>query len=262
MIALPDAIAERISQEAYTLDTIGQSGSSVCMFRDKVLKIQPQRKDARREAAMLNWLQGKLPVPRILAHEVTEAQDFLLMSRISGRMACDPYWMEQPQALTRQLAKGLKQLWQVDISRCPADQSPASKLADAQRQVDFGLVDLDNVQPDTFGDGGFRDPGELLQWLKDHKPEYVPVLSHGDFCLPNVFFGDDGSVAYIDLGRSGVGDKWCDIALCWRSLRDNFSGIYDGTVYPGYDPMMLFEALELEPDWEKIRYYILMDELF
>ena len=32
--------------------------------------------------------------------------------------------------------------------------------------------------------------------------------------------------------------------------------------HEGYDDMLLFRELCLEPDWEKIRYYILLDELF
>ena len=33
-------------------------------------------------------------------------------------------------------------------------------------------------------------------------------------------------------------------------------------IYQDCKPELLFEALEIEPDWERIRYYILLDELF
>ena len=68
---------------------------------------------------------------------------------------------------------------------------------------------------------------------------------------------------YIDLGRTGIADKWCDIALCYRDLSNDFGGLYyGGRAHEGYDDMLLFRELCLEPDWEKIRYYILLDELF
>ena len=90
--------------------------------------------------------------------------------------------------------------------------------------------------------------------------EYEPVLSHGDFCLPNIFI-DHGKIGgFIDLGDTGVGDKWQDIALCYRSLKYNAAGYYGGKVYPDVRPEMLFDALGITPDWEKIRYYILLDE--
>ena len=121
---------------------------------------------------------------------------------------------------------------------------------------------MDNVEPSTFGEGGFKNPEQLLRWLEDNKPEYEPVLSHGDFCLPNLFLEDDSISGFIDLGDTAIGDKWRDIALCYRSLRWNAEGAYGGNVYPDVESMKLFEALGIEPNMEKIRYYILLDELF
>lgn len=88
------------------------------------------------------------------------------------------------------------------------------------------------------------------------------MISHGDFCLPNVFVNDAGLTGLIDLGKSGTADKCQDIALCYRSLSNNYSGAYDGIKYPGFQDEMLFDALEISPDRELIRYYILLDELF
>ena len=88
-----------------------------------------------------------------------------------------------------------------------------------------------------------------------------PALSHGDFCLPNVFFNDGAVSGYLDLGFCAVADRYQDIALCYRSLSHNADGSY-GPVYPNVRPEKLFDALQVKPDWEKIRYYILLDELF
>lgn len=170
--------------------------------------------------------------------------------------------MRNPLLQARLLSAGLRQLWSVDISACPADWRLREKLAAARYNVEHGLVDLENVEPDTFGENGFRDPEELLQWLYDNQPEEELVLSHGDYCLPNIFGMGEEPAGFIDLGRSGIADKWCDIALCYRSLSANYSGRYCGGIYSDYDDMLLFRELGIEPDWEKIRYYILLDELF
>ncbi len=262
MIALPESIARLIGGEEYTLDGIGLSGSSVLLFSDKVLKIQPLCPGARQSASILGWLQGKLPVPRLLAYAEEDGNAYLLMSRIPGEMACTDRYLSSPERMTALLAQGLKQLWEVDIQDCPVDQRLDRKLKAARYQVEHGLVDLDNVQPDTFGPGGFRDPEALLRWLEENRPEEEPVLSHGDFCLPNIFFDGDVFSGYIDLDRCGVADKWCDIALCCRSLRNNCNGSYGGPCYQGMDEGVLFQALGIAPDEEKLRYYILLDELF
>ena len=102
---------------------------------------------------------------------------------------------------------------------------------------------------------------EILSWLEENKPDCQRVLTHGDFCLPNVFLENGAFSGFLDLGRSGFGDRWTDIAILWRSLRDNFGGHY-GEAVPGFDPDELFVALGIEKDEKRLRYYLLMDELF
>lgn len=259
---LPEGIRALVSDELYKMDDIGLSNSSVLLFHDKVLKVQEYNEEAVNECRMMTWLKGKLPVPRILACETADNLSYLLMDKCSGSMACEEEYMQNPLKQAGLLAEGLKKLWSVAISECPSDWRLKNKLARARYNIEHDLVDLDNVEPETFGKNGFKDPGELLQWLWDHQPSEELVLSHGDYCLPNVFGTGEEVSGYIDLGRSGVADKWCDIALCYRSLSSNYSGRYHGKKYSGYDDLLLFKELGIKPDWEKIRYYILLDELF
>ena len=206
---------------------------------------------------MMKWLEGKIPVPKVIAYEKDDEYQYLLMSRVSGKMSCDKYYLEHPKELLDILAKALKMLWNIDVSDCPRSRNIEVELSEAKYRVENNLVDMDNVEPTTFGKDGFENPRALLNWLYENKPDYEPVLSHGDFCLPNIFIEDGRVSGFIDLGDTGIGDKWRDIALCYRSLKHNFDGSYGD-----FDPDMLFEALEIEPDWEKLRYYILLDELF
>lgn len=259
---LPEKIQKLTAGETYQADNIGMSDSSVLLFRDKVLKIQPCGREAETEYRMMLWLRGKLPVPQAFAYEISGQKSYLLMSRCSGRMACDETYMRDPELLVKLLANGLKRLWSVSVADCPADWRLEKKLEQAREIIERGLVDMDNVEPETFGEKGFRDPEALLQWLYDHRPKEELVLSHGDYCLPNLFGEGTEPVGYIDLGKTGVADKWCDIALCYRSLLHNAGGKYCGAAYEGFDGQLLFKELGIEPDWEKIRYYTLLDELF
>jgi len=260
---LPKNLHSLLLDQPYTQDDIGMSGSQILIFSDKVLKIQPETVETQAEYEILAWLQGKLPVPECLYHKVENGISYLLMSRVKGDMSCAKNYMEDPKALTGALAKALRMLWKVDISDCPVQWTLKHKLSEAKDLVERGEVDVENTEPETFGENGFRDPEELLQWLVDHQPEEDLVMSHGDFCLPNIFLEHGHVSGFIDLGRAGVADRWQDIALCYRSLIHNYTGRYsDGVVYEDFRPELLFEALEIEPDWEKLRYYILLDELF
>ena len=217
-IGLPREIIRHISGQKYSIDEIGMSNSTVMVFEDKVLKIQPETEETKKELIMLEWLAGKLPVPKQICHVSEQGRSYLLMSKIKGKMSCTDEYMENPKLLVSILAQSLKRLWEIDIAECPV-----------RREL--------------------NKPGEEL------------VFSHGDFCMPNIFIQNGELAGYIDLGRSGVADKWQDIALCYRSLKDNFSGKYATKIYEEFDPNLLFEELGVEPDWNKINYYMLLDEL-
>lgn len=261
MLNIPNSIKNIIDNQKYEVDNVGMSSSNILLFPDKVLKIQNVCEEADNELQAMQWLEGRLSVPKVIAHEKENRKNYLLMTKAAGKMACDESYMNNPERLTSLLAQALKTLWQVDISDCPLDWSLDRKLKAAQNAVENNLVDTENVESDTYGENGFKDPEDLLRWLKVNRPEEEKVLSHGDFCLPNVYI-ENNTFTYIDLGRTGIADRWCDIALCYRSLLHNYSGKYGGKAYPKYDPNMIFNELGLVPDWKKIRYYILLDELF
>lgn len=258
---LPRAIQEAVRGQSFTQNTVGLSGAGVLMFEDMVLKMAPDDQTFRREAQMMTWLQDKLPVPNVLHNVVENGTRFLLMSRLPGLMSCDERYMTRPHVLTRLLAEGLKTLWRVDIRDCPCRFSLDDRLLLAEDNVRHGRCEVELVEPDTYGPEGFKDPAHLLQWLKDHRPTEDLVLSHGDFCLPNLFLQEDKVSGYLDLGFCAVADRYQDIALCYRSLLHNADGTY-GPVYPNLHPGGLFDALGITPDWEKVRYYRLLDELF
>lgn len=253
---LPSAIKEIVQARPYTQDTIGMSGAAILLYPDMVLKIQPESEESRRERTTMSWLSGKLPVPKILYAEAFGGISYLLMSRLPGTMSCDASMLCQPKQTVDCLAQGLKRLWQVDPTGCPAPNILDDKLREAERRVANGLCSMQDVEPGTYGPDGFSSPAALLTWLTKNRPQETPVFSHGDYCLPNIFVKDFRISGFLDFGRSGISDPYQDIALCYRSLLHNFQGNL------AFRPALLFEALELEPDWNKIRYYILLDELF
>ncbi len=262
-IWLPDEIKCIVRGKPYEENNIGMSDSQVFMFEDMVLKIQAASEEADNEARVSRWLKDRIPVPRIAAYCTAGKRAYCLMSRIYGKMLCDEVYMTNPQKLLDIVTQALQMLWSVDISDCPCDNSLSVKLAMAGHNVENGKVDLDNVEPETFGENGFSSPAELLRWLENNRPEEDSAFSHGDFCLPNLFADKDKVTGFIDLGKMGIADRWQDIALCYRSLKHNFEGKYNGgKLYEGYYPEMLFEKLGVKPDWEKLKYYILLDELF
>ena len=261
-IRLPAGIEKEIRGERFREETIGASGARVLIGEETVLKIGPAGEESKREARILAWLEGKLSAPRLLAREEAEGMAYTLMTRVKGRMLCDPCYLRDPQLLTRLLAQALEQLAAIGTEDCPADRGLDTALAEARRRVERGLVDPMTCEPGTFGPRGFRDPAALLAWLETNRPEEEPCFTHGDLCLPNILAEGERLSGFIDCAGMGIADRWQDLALCLRSLRKNLGGAYGGPVYGGYDPGGLLGALGLTPDAEKNRYYLLLDELF
>ena len=261
-LQIPSKIKLLIDKKTYTVDDIGMSGNQVLIFEDMVLKIADSSTSMAEQVQMMQWLEGKIPVPQVLEYEEKHGKCYLLMTKMGGEMSCNTYYLEHPIILLEALACGLKMLWEVDVRECPRMRDLDEVLKEARMQVKNNMVDLDNVEPTTFGEGGFESPRHLLEWLESNRPPFEPVFSHGDYCLPNVFLENGQIKGFIDLDKAGIGDKWNDIALCYRSLKHNFDGSYGGKVFEDFNPEMLFETLGIEPDWEKINYNLLLDELF
>ena len=259
---LPEQLNKWIGSQCPEEDSVGLSVSSVLLYPDCVLKISPSGDGSRTEAAMMRWLRGKLPVPEVIEYLSQDGKDYLLMERLPGEMSCSPRLEKDPKKLVSLLASALKMWWSVDPAGCPSDQTLDIKLKYAEENVLSGYASTENTQPDTYGPNGFESPRHLLEWLKNNRPEEDLIATHGDFCLPNLYFSGDTLTGFLDLSRSGVSDRWQDIALCWRSLQDNLNGRYASVPLEEHYEDLLFEYLGIEKDEKKLRYYILLDELF
>ena len=258
MMNFPASIASLVGSGPYREENIGMSGAGVLLFEDYVLKIRPEGGPDTGDTEVLRWLHGRLPVPEVAAHEIRDGKDWLLMTRIRGKMLSDSSVMENTGLLLDCMAEALHALWAVPVSECPFDRTDCP--ARAEQAFRSGRFDPSNTEPETFGPDGFESPQALVDWLKTHQPPCDRVLSHGDFCLPNLFTDGRRFTGFIDVGDTGIGDRWMDLALGWRSLKHNSNGYY-GRTYP-IDPDDLFRAAGVPKDEEKLRYYLLLDELF
>ena len=158
---LEQAIIETIKYrpdlfDAFKGEGIGLSGAKVILFDDYILKIQKQSAQSEREVVAIKWLNGKLPVPEVLYAEQKDGLSYLLMSRLKGRMLCDPRILHNRNRLMKTAAAALKMLWQVDISDCPfLEEGKGSRDA----VLSHGDLCLPNILADNSGITGFLDWG-------------------------------------------------------------------------------------------------------
>ncbi len=260
-IVLPEKIIELVGSKDFNIETIGMSDSKVITFDDMVLKIENHNEVIDSTIDMMSWLNDKVPIPKIIHYEVADGKSYLLMSKIRGKMCCDKYYMDHSKEMVHLLADGLKMLWSIGISDCKRQFKLDMDLCKAREKVESHRINAKRFELEAYERNRFENPEQLLRWLEENRPDYEPVLSHGDYCLPNIFIAGGRISGLIDLGYTGVADKYRDIATCYRSLKNNFNGSYGGKVYNDFNPDILFEELGLDLNWEKLKYYMMLDVL-
>lgn len=250
---LPNKLEKILAGMHFEADKEGMSKAKVikCFDMDKsyYLKIEKVNDEVIREYEMYQWLYGKLSVPKVIYRVIEDDISYMLIENAKGQMLEDEAYRKTPERLVHLAAIGIKKLQSVDITECNFNSRIEGKLEKAKYRIDHNLIGRVDRNKYTEGLETSRD---VFNYLLRNKPVEQLVFTHGDYCFNNYFTDGKDITSFIDLGRAGVGDLYQDIALCVRELMDFDSRYTD----------MLFEELEIKPDYAKIKYYILLDELF
>ena len=257
-----DKLTEILDGYSCEKDAIGESSAKVYRYHKDdsafYLKIAPANDIFRREHEILTWLDGKLPVPKIKYWHEQDGLAYLLMTEAPGKLALDypKDELQKPYKSTiKAMAEGLLMLQSIDISNCPFNYSLDAKLANMLHNIENNLVDMDEWHERT----GFDTPINLYSWLISNKPSEEICFTHDDYTPENIFIDGKTLTCLIDVGDCGLADRYRDIALCVRSIKIHLGDMGQEEINKHVD--LLFKYLEIEPDWTKIKYYTLLDEL-
>lgn len=189
------------------------------------VKVAPPHPEAdlHCEAAKLRWAARYLTVPHVLGVGRDGALAWLHTSGLSGRSAVDPHWMAHPRPAVRAIATGLRAMHdRLPVDSCPYTWSVPSRLSCLSESASRGLPE--------------PPPVDKL------------VVCHGDACAPNTLIDDDGQwCGHVDFGDLGIADRWADLAVAEWSLGFNYGGQWRTD---------FFEAYGIEPDEERLAYYL------
>ena len=205
LTTLPTGLRQLLQAGHFVPDSVGCSSAAVYRINGlpqvgvAYLKIMESVSgdDLLREKQILDWLQGRLPVPRVLYFEQVGQLQYLLLSAIPGRSAESEVYLSgsAAQGMVRALARGLRQIHALGISDCPFPRHLHITLAEAQQRVEQGLVDTADFNPENSE----RSPADILQELQNRRPRNDDlVFTHGDYCLPNIILQGDSLSGFID----------------------------------------------------------------
>ncbi|KAA6215329.1 aminoglycoside 3'-phosphotransferase [Streptomyces albofaciens JCM 4342] len=170
------------------------------------------------EAERLVWLAEEgIPVPRVVESGGDGEVTWLVTEAVPGRPAAARWPRQQRQDVAVALAGLARSLHGLDRERCPFDRSLAVTVPQAARAVAEGSVDLTDLDEERAGWSGER----LLAELERTRPATEDlVVCHGDLCPDNVLLDPRTCevTGLIDVGRAGLADRHCDLALTLREL--------------------------------------------
>lgn len=208
--------------------------------------------DVKREMEVLEWVKGKFSVPSVVFYEEYGDYNFLITKEAEGREILDPNTFNL-ENIVDVFVQSIKKIQSIDITNCPFDSSITIRT----KELEF-LKENELLAINDFHEGNipFKRPDDLIDYLSKNKPKEDFVFSHGDIDA-NLFIENGNLKSIIDWGRAGLADKWLDIAFCVRSIKEDFK-TNDKNRYLNH----FFEKLEIFPNWDKINYFLYLDELF
>jgi aminoglycoside phosphotransferase len=263
---LPPPIADLGTGARWSVVQVAPTGATVWRL-DRTggaavyLKVAPEAAGAagrlRREEERLGWLSDLAGAALALPAVVASATDpetgdhYLALTEVPGLHAGRAETRGDAESLIGALAAGLRALHELPATTGPAVTTVDDLLARAGARVEEDLVDPRRFEPLHAR----YTPGQLHQHLITLRPPGPedPVVVHGDPRLDNTLVRDGRVSGYVGLSRSGVADRYLDLAIVARELAKYVSPHALGPFFAAYG----IDA----PDVRKVDFYLLLDEL-
>ncbi len=157
---------------------------------------------------------------------------------------------ESREAVVEALALFLQRLHAIPLSDCPFTSRYAVRMAHAEQRLKAGLVETEDFDAERAGWSADQLWAALTAMLPISEDL---VVTHGDYSLNNMLLVDGVVQGCIDLGRAGIADRYQDLAILWNCL---------GEFGPSLQTH-LFKCYGIaQPDLAKLRFHLMLDELF
>lgn len=203
------------------------------------------------EYDLLKWLKGKISVPDVVYHSNNSEYEFLLLTEIPGKVSYEVFSKSDIENNLKVLAKGLQIFHALPIAGCPNEIDINKMIQHAKERLEQGLINNENFDVRWK----YKTPNELFEDIKRLKPKEIDkVVTHGDYCLPNVLIKSNELSGFVDLGSAGINDRYYDLAAISWSISYNF-----GQKWLPY----FFEQYGInydEIDRERILFYQMLNE--
>ncbi len=209
--------------------------------------------DLADEAKRLQWCGGRIPLrtPAVVEQAGNGNVSWLVMEEVPGEPLHRLKGSVPPAELAACAGSALQAFHLQSHEGCPWSARAPDLLDRAAERVRQGNIVRER---DFHVEHSHLTCEEALSLLSSDIPEGSMVLTHGDFCFPNILVDalSRGLSGVVDLGGVAVGDPWWDLAVASWSVTWNLG--------PGHEDTF-FAAYGVQPDRERIAWYRLAYDL-
>lgn len=188
-------------------------------------------------------------LPRVLQYEEVGDWSHLLLTAVPGATG-NAAFRETPLRVARLLGRLLRRLHELPPDQRHDCLSIESLLDHAEHRISLrgsrphGLHSLEGIRLNETP----ADRLKRLRALPLPKQQRHLVLTHGDFCLPNVLLDLSDRVGLIDVGSAAMADRHRDLALAVRSIR------YSGGRADAVNTFLLWYGID-DVEEQRLRYW-------
>ena len=233
---VPAAIRQRLGDASARSSCVGRSGASVFRLPDAdcgdcYLKayFATNGDTLRGECDRLHCLhhccgdeQPFARLPRVLAFEEVGQWTYLLTTTVAGQPGHVAV-TETPLRVARLMGQLLRRLHDLPHGDFALRANVGDLLKVADDRVTHRRLRPSGLHSPE-GNVARETPEKRLKRLAKRPLSDPPsdhVLTHGDYCLPNVLLDLDDTAGLIDVGGLLLADRHRDLAMAVRSLRYN-----------------------------------------
>lgn len=218
----------RCNKWVFEAVSIGESSALTFKIVDPARKVRylkidsgHSRDDLLLEVDKFRWVNGFFPVANVLHSGSNSYMSWMVTEEVPGasvKYRLSHASVDERDRIITTYASALSSLHQSNHDMPLTYRAdPFELLRMARCRIDNRVFNLERF---ASANGG-RDPDRLWHILMETIPSCSnQTLVHGDYSTNNVIIDEDGSVALIDVGRSGLGDPHIDVAVACACLRE------------------------------------------
>lgn len=165
----------------------------------------------QQERERLRWLIGRIPLPELVGHEVTDTHEYLATTRLRGIPLDHPDALLHSERLVSLLARALREIHALPLRECPFDMSLRRQLALARHGIQTQAIQLEHAVA-------------LFNELARQRPSTEDlVVTHGQAVLSSFVVHGEWLEGVLNVGTLGIADRHVDLTCAYQSIKKHLN---------------------------------------